>query len=187
MIIKLLKHDDSRDNVTYYKIYIEIHYMNNQAVKAIVTGLIFAIPTPFVLGFLVLAVAGDAVMFAGVEATTAMGKLTGFLGSKAGISVYIITGIAFGAVAALGTLTSGTSYSDDDDDTPEGNEQGTVKWFNVNKGFGFITRDSGDDVFVHFRSIRGRGRRSLRQGQQVRFNVTQGDKGLQAENVSIVR
>ncbi|UZW76826.1 cold shock domain-containing protein [Alkalimarinus sediminis] len=57
----------------------------------------------------------------------------------------------------------------------------------MNKGFGFITRDAGDDVFVHFRSIRGHGRRSLRQGQQVRFNVTQGDKGLQAENVSVVR
>lgn len=167
--------------------------MNNQTVKAIVTGLIFAIPTPFVLGFLILAVTGDAISFAGVsaEATTAVSKLMGFLGTQAGITAYLLSAVVIGLVAALGALTSGSNssayYAEDDDDSPEGDEQGTVKWFNVNKGFGFITRDAGDDVFVHFRSIRGHGRRSLRQGQQVRFNVTQGDKGLQAENVSVVR
>jgi len=64
-------------------------------------------------------------------------------------------------------------------------ETGTVKWFNTNKGFGFITRDSGDDVFVHFRSIRGQGHRTLIEGQRVEFNVTEGDKGLQAEDVAI--
>ena len=63
---------------------------------------------------------------------------------------------------------------------------GTVKWFNVKKGFGFIVRDSGDEIFVHFRAIRGRGRRVLRQGQLVRFNVVEADKGLQADNVSIL-
>lgn len=75
---------------------------------------------------------------------------------------------------------------DDFDDGPEGDEEGTVKWFNVKKGFGFIVRDSGDEVFVHFRAIRGRGRRVLRQGQLVRFNVVEADKGLQADNVSIL-
>lgn len=69
---------------------------------------------------------------------------------------------------------------------PEGNEQGSVKWFNVNKGFGFITTEAGEDIFVHFRSIRGRGRRSLRQGQKVRFDISTGEKGLQADNVSVV-
>ena len=164
--------------------------MSNKTTKAIVTGLIFAIPTPFVLGFLILAVTGNAISFAEVEATTAVSKLMGFLGTKAGMTAYLLSAIVFGIVAALGTLTSSSEsayYGDDDDDSPEGDEQGTVKWFNVNKGFGFITRDAGDDVFVHFRSIRGHGRRSLRQGQQVRFNVTQGDKGLQAENVSVIR
>ena len=80
------------------------------------------------------------------------------------------------------------TYDDDDydDSTPEGNEEGTVKWFNVKKGFGFIVRDSGDEVFVHFRAIRGRGRRVLRQGQLVRFSVVEADKGLQADNVSIL-
>ena len=61
---------------------------------------------------------------------------------------------------------------------------GTVKWFNDAKGFGFITRDSGPDVFVHFRAITGSGFRTLQEGQRVSFEVTQGQKGLQAENVS---
>lgn len=64
-------------------------------------------------------------------------------------------------------------------------EAGSVKWFNANKGFGFITRDSGEDVFVHFRSIRGDGHRILRDGQRVEFEVTEGDKGLQAEDVAV--
>jgi cold shock protein len=64
-------------------------------------------------------------------------------------------------------------------------EAGNVKWFNASKGFGFITRDSGDDVFVHFRSIRGDGHRVLYDGQRVDFVVSQGDKGLQAEDVAV--
>jgi len=64
-------------------------------------------------------------------------------------------------------------------------ESGTVKWFNTSKGFGFITRDNGDDVFVHFRSIRGQGHRTLFEGQRVEFDITEGDKGLQAEDVAI--
>lgn len=63
-------------------------------------------------------------------------------------------------------------------------ESGSVKWFNANKGFGFITRDSGDDVFVHFRSIRGKGHRVLHDGQRVEFSVSEGDKGLQADDVA---
>jgi CspA family cold shock protein len=64
--------------------------------------------------------------------------------------------------------------------------KGIVKWFNNAKGFGFITRDSGDDVFVHFRSIRGDGYRTLTQGQQVEFALMQGPKGLHAEDVAKV-
>lgn len=64
-------------------------------------------------------------------------------------------------------------------------ETGIVKWFNAAKGYGFIQRDQGDDVFVHFRSIQGDGYRKLRDGQRVEFSVTQSDKGLQAEDVSI--
>ena len=61
---------------------------------------------------------------------------------------------------------------------------GTVKWFNDAKGFGFINRENGPDVFVHFREITGSGFRTLQEGQRVSFNVTQGPKGAQAESVS---
>lgn len=64
--------------------------------------------------------------------------------------------------------------------------QGTVKWFNAEKGFGFIAVDGGADVFVHFSAIQSDGYRSLDDGQRVEFDVTQGQKGPQAENVRIV-
>ncbi len=63
-------------------------------------------------------------------------------------------------------------------------EKGTVKWFNGAKGFGFIKRESGDDVFVHFRAIVGDGYRSLDEGDSVQFDVERGPKGLQALNVT---
>jgi len=62
-------------------------------------------------------------------------------------------------------------------------EKGTVKWFNDAKGFGFITREQGPDVFVHHTAIQADGFRSLSEGDQVEFEVTQGQKGLQASNV----
>lgn len=65
-------------------------------------------------------------------------------------------------------------------------ETGKVKWFNSNKGFGFIERSTGEDVFVHFRGIRGDGYRLLKDGQLVEFNVINGQKGLQAEDVVAV-
>ncbi|MGI9316147.1 MAG: cold-shock protein [bacterium] len=61
---------------------------------------------------------------------------------------------------------------------------GTVKWFNDSKGFGFIEREGGADVFVHYRAINGQGRKTLRDGQQVTFEVTESPKGPQAENVT---
>lgn len=65
-------------------------------------------------------------------------------------------------------------------------ERGTVKWFNNSKGYGFIQRNSGGDVFVHYRAIRGDGYRTLEEGKEVEFTVTNGQKGLQAEDVVIV-
>jgi CspA family cold shock protein len=62
-------------------------------------------------------------------------------------------------------------------------EQGTVKWFNGSKGYGFIERDAGGDVFVHFSAIVGDGFRNLDEGQRVEFTVTQGEKGPQAQDV----
>jgi CspA family cold shock protein len=65
-------------------------------------------------------------------------------------------------------------------------EQGTVKWFNGSKGYGFIEREQGEDVFVHFNAIVGDGYRNLEEGQRVEFTVAQGEKGLQAENVVVL-
>ncbi len=62
-------------------------------------------------------------------------------------------------------------------------EQGTVKWFKSEKGYGFIQREEGEDVFVHFSAIQGDGYRSLEEGERVSFEVKKGQKGLQAENV----
>ena len=65
-------------------------------------------------------------------------------------------------------------------------ETGTVKWFIASKGYGFIERENGPDVFVHFSAIRGEGYRNLEEGQQVEFIVEQGQKGLQASDVTVM-
>jgi|TARA_B110000914_G_scaffold223363_1_gene238690 CspA family cold shock protein len=89
------------------------------------------------------------------------------------------------------SASHGSVEEDDDDDdddyddfSDEDFEEGAVKWFNTKKGYGFITRDQGDDIFVHFRNIKGQGRRSLTDGERVTYVVTEGDKGLQADHVS---
>jgi len=66
-------------------------------------------------------------------------------------------------------------------------EKGRVKWFNDQKGFGFIERESGQDVFVHHKSINATGRRTLREGDRVEFNVVKGEKGFQAEDVTVIQ
>lgn len=66
-------------------------------------------------------------------------------------------------------------------------ETGTVKWFNSSKGFGFVTREKGGDVFVHYSSIMNDGYKTLEEGQKVQFEVAEGPKGLQAQNVSVVK
>jgi CspA family cold shock protein len=87
--------------------------------------------------------------------------------------------LLFIATAFIATFTSTGGSA-----IEEGRESGTVKWFNTRKGYGFITRDQGEDIFVHFRNIEGKGRRGLDEGQRVTFIVTTGDKGPQADQVS---
>ncbi len=64
--------------------------------------------------------------------------------------------------------------------------QGTVKWFNDGKGYGFIEREEGDDVFVHYNSLQGEGFKSLKEGQRVEFTLEQGEKGPQAVDVAVI-
>ncbi|KUO60242.1 cold shock domain protein CspD [bacterium BRH_c32] len=64
---------------------------------------------------------------------------------------------------------------------------GTIKWFNNSKGYGFISQEGGEDVFVHFQSIVGDGYRTLEEGQKVEFSITNGQKGLQASEVKIIK
>lgn len=81
--------------------------------------------------------------------------------------------------------TDGANYQQGVEVTVSNNrEQGTVKWFNASKGYGFIQRQGGEDVFVHFSAIQGDGYRSLQEGAPVEFEVVKGPKGLQAANVT---
>ncbi|WP_281169100.1 cold-shock protein [Hahella ganghwensis] len=123
-----------------------------------------------------------------------MKGLTSMIGSGAGITIYLISAVIFAVVSVIPVfMVANVSDAEDEAELDDGEsgdddrETGEVKWFNPNKGFGFITRNNGEEIFVHFRSIRGRGHRSLRQGQSVKFRTVEGDKGLQAEDVSPVR
>ena len=104
----------------------------------------------------------------------------------AGLPIAVLSLFVVILIAAFwsraGSANSFDNYAEFGDQ--EQRESGNVKWFNASKGFGFITRDSGEDIFVHFRSIRGKGHRVLHDGQRVEFAVSEGDKGLQAEDVA---
>ena len=182
--------------------------MRNPA-RAILSAVLVAILAPLVLGFILFN--ATPVLFQ-IVAMSLAGQGTGglqLLGEPSAIVAYIITFILFTVAGVLTVVVNERKaaparqtrssqrhqgaaqsnggdgdFEDDEDYGPEGAEEGTVKWFNVKKGFGFIVRESGDEVFVHFRAIRGRGRRVLRQGQSVRFDVVEASKGLQADNVS---
>ncbi len=98
--------------------------------------------------------------------------------------LWLISFISIFVACALFAMISSSKSSFSNAEISGDQERGTVKWFNAAKGFGFITRESGEDVFVHFRSIQGKGHRSLGEGQAVIFSVTEGDKGLQAVDVT---
>ncbi len=108
---------------------------------------------------------------------------TGVMSSIDPMVVAILFVACFSAALISPTLRQRSSSTASSGHSVDDREQGQVKWFNVSKGYGFVTRQSGEDVFVHFRSIRGEGRRTLREGQKVEFTVVDGDKGSQAEDV----
>ena len=110
------------------------------------------------------------------------------------VAYFIIALVAAGLSLALANRRPGSARDAVRRETATGStgasvagskrEQGKVKWFSASKGFGFITRDSGEDIFVHFRSINSKGNRVLREGQRVEFSIGSGSKGLQAEDVT---
>jgi len=101
------------------------------------------------------------------------------------LPLWLVSFIGLFIATSLSSLLAGDKASaQHTTKTRDGREVGTVKWFNAAKGFGFITRANGEEVFVHFRSIQGKGHRSLGEGQKVVFTVTRGEKGLQAVDVA---
>jgi CspA family cold shock protein len=161
--------------------------------KFLLKGVMVALPAPLILGLILLwGASGEVILGKSLGAdASAIGYLLSFLGTWAGVKVYLMTFVVFLLSFLIvgtgnGAVSGANNETSDDQSFVPGAEQGVVKWFSVSKGFGFITRNSGEDIFVHFRSIQGSGRRSLRQGQNVSFDVVDGDKGLQAENVSVV-
>lgn len=103
--------------------------------------------------------------------------------TKAGVLIAIVIVVVLFAQGALQSVIANRRF----ESIPTGpREEGTVKWFNSTKGFGFITREDGEDVFVHYRSIRGRNRYLLREGATVSYVLGRSGKGPQAEDVDLV-
>ena len=103
------------------------------------------------------------------------------------LAIFVGSLVTARASRGLIPAVAGTDAPRPDATTGDDRESGVVKWFNRTKGFGFIVRDAGGEVFVHHRNIRGTGRRSLKDGERVRFTVAPHDKGLQAEQVSVAQ
>ncbi|WP_458524864.1 cold-shock protein [Onishia taeanensis] len=141
-------------------------------------SVLLAAPAPLLIALFIYLTGGDLSreLFASLEVG---GVALVYLATA--VAVFLVTLIATVAVHVL-TPTLATLAEVEDDDR----EIGEVKWFNVNKGYGFITRDGGDDVFVHFRAIRGKGHRTLAEGQKVRYHVIENERGYQADDVTVI-
>ena len=162
-------------------------------VRSVITALVVALIAPFVLALLL------QWFTPGLSFMQTPGQNSLVLSAPIQISAYFFSFVLFFIAGLInGAFMPGAkrnvqsqrphrqSPGSSISSSNSGDEEGTVKWFNVKKGFGFILRENGEEVFVHFRSIEGQGRRILRQGQRVQFTVIQADKGPQANNVSII-
>lgn len=118
------------------------------------------------------------------HATASFGESFSLLMTPAYAKLWAISFISIFIASLVSVKISPSKSAGSDVKISGDQERGTVKWFNAAKGFGFITRENGEDVFVHFRSIQGKGHRSLGEGQAVIFSVAEGEKGLQAVDVS---
>jgi len=118
------------------------------------------------------------------QATTGISESFTLLMTPAYAKLWAISFASILIASILSAKASGSTSARSSAEISGDQERGTVKWFNAAKGFGFITRENGEDVFVHFRSIQGKGHRSLGEGQAVIFSVAEGEKGLQAVDVS---
>ncbi|MDY7117059.1 cold shock domain-containing protein [Halomonas sp. SSL-5] len=141
-------------------------------------SLLLAAPAPLLIA-LFIHLAGGALSEALFDSLRIGGVAVVY--AAAALAVFLVLLVATLAVNALSPQLVNLAEIESDD-----RELGEVKWFNVNKGYGFITRDSGEDVFVHFRAIRGRGHRTLAEGQKVRYHVVENEKGLQADDVTVI-
>ncbi|WP_319941391.1 cold-shock protein [Halomonas jincaotanensis] len=153
--------------------------MNRKVVlRCSLISLLLAMPAPLLIALFVHLTGGmlSRELFASLEVG---GVAVVYLAVVAAVFVLLL--LATLAVNALTPQLVNLAEVEDDD-----REIGEVKWFNVNKGYGFITRDSGEDVFVHFRAIRGRGHRTLAEGQKVRYHTIENERGLQADDVTVI-
>ncbi|WP_447956420.1 cold-shock protein [Vreelandella sp. EE7] len=173
-------------------------------VRCLLISVLLAAPTPLLLAGLVhltdaplaeqwlseLAIIGTTGVYIAVALGSFIVLLVGTLAAAAFAPPVVVNADAVRAEPARPKAAPRHEPADEEPedviDPNDGREEGEVKWFNTNKGYGFITRDNGEDVFVHFRAIRGRGPRMLAEGQIVRYNVIQNDRGLQADDVSII-
>lgn len=163
--------------------------MNKLFLKRVIVALVVAVLAPFLILFLLSSFQGELLF----KDTTSLSFLK-LISMKGSLNLIIALGV-FGFLLSFVSILIAPSRRRRyrsvgtlvEEDTEDGRERGVVKWFNVKKGFGFITWDNGEDVFVHFRSIRGQGHRSLSEGQRVKFQVVDGRKGQQAEDVSAIK
>ncbi|NUJ58463.1 MULTISPECIES: cold-shock protein [Halomonadaceae] len=141
-------------------------------------SVLLAAPAPLLIALFIYLTGGDLSreLFASLEVG---GVALVYLATA--VAVFLVTLVATVAVHVLTPTLANLADVEDDD-----REIGEVKWFNVNKGYGFITRDGGDDVFVHFRAIRGKGHRTLAEGQKVRYHVIENERGYQADDVTVI-